>query len=57
MMWSSAGAPPTPDGDTRSALGYGPNAGQSNRARFRLPAFDRLYERQRVLPDGPERRR
>ena len=44
-----------PDGDFFLGLAYGPNAGQSNDARFRLPAFDRLYERQRDLPDGPER--
>ena len=44
-----------PDGDFFLGLAYGPNAGQSNDARFRLPAFDRLYERQRAMPDGPER--
>jgi len=43
------------DGDFFLGLAYGPNADQSNDARFKLPAFDRLYERQRVLPDGPER--
>ena len=31
------------------------NKGQSNHARFDLPAFNALYERQRALPDGPER--
>lgn len=36
---------------------YGPNAGSSNDARFRLPAYDRLFERAAVLPDGPERNR
>jgi ABC-type transport system substrate-binding protein len=44
-----------PDGDTFLAIGYGPNKGQANHARFDLPAFNRLYEQQRVLPDGPER--
>ena len=43
------------DGDFFLGLAYGPNSGQSNDARFKLPAFDRLYERQRGLPDGPER--
>lgn len=54
MMWgfSWQGGP---DGDFFLGLAYGPNADQSNDARFRLAAFDRLYERQRVLPDGPER--
>jgi len=50
FTWSSAN-----DGDFILGLAYGPNADQSNDARFKLPAFDRLYERQRVLPDGPER--
>jgi ABC-type transport system substrate-binding protein len=36
-------------------MGYGPNAGQPNDARFRLAAFDRLYERQHTAPDSPER--
>ena len=48
-------APAQPDGDTFLALGYGPNKGQANHARFDLPAFNALYERQRALPDGPER--
>ena len=46
---------PTPDGDTFLALGYGPNKGQSNHARFDLPAFNELFRRQAMLPDGPER--
>jgi ABC-type transport system substrate-binding protein len=36
-------------------IGYGPNAAESNDARFDLPAFNALYERQQSLPDGPER--
>jgi ABC-type transport system substrate-binding protein len=44
-----------PDADTFLALGYGPNKGQANHARFDLAAFNELYERQRMLPDGPER--
>jgi ABC-type transport system substrate-binding protein len=48
---------PSPDADFSLGLAYGPNADQSNDARFKLPAFDRLYERQRSLPDGPERLR
>lgn len=55
MMWSFAWSTSLPDADFFLALGYGPNAGQANDARFELPAFDRLYERQRQLPDGPER--
>ena len=44
-----------PDGDFFLGLAYGPNADQSNDARFKLPAFDRLYEKQTVMPNGPER--
>jgi ABC-type transport system substrate-binding protein len=45
----------SPDGDTFLALGYGPNKGAANHARFNLPAFNELYIRQNKLPDGPER--
>ena len=55
MMWGFNWGAGAPDGDFFLGLAYGPNAEQSNDARFRLAAFDRLYERQRVLPDGPER--
>lgn len=55
MMWGYNWNAGQPDGDFFLGLAYGPNAEQSNDARFRLPAFDRLYERQRTLPDGPER--
>jgi ABC-type transport system substrate-binding protein len=36
---------------------YGPNGngGQENHARFRLPAYDKLYDEARRLPDSPER--
>ena len=51
MLWS-AGAP---DGDTFVSLGYGPGKGQSNKSRFDLPAYNRLFELQKRLPDGPER--
>ncbi|HSC00921.1 MAG TPA: ABC transporter substrate-binding protein [Burkholderiaceae bacterium] len=54
MMWG-VGWSGGPDGEYFLALGYGPNKGQANHARFDLPAFNALYERQRVLPDGPER--
>ena len=44
-----------PDADNFLQLLYGPNSGQSNDARFRLPEFDRLYETAKKLPDSPER--
>jgi len=55
MMWGVGWSAGQPDADTFLALGYGPNKGQANHARFDLAAFNELYERQRRLPDGPER--
>jgi ABC-type transport system substrate-binding protein len=55
MMWGVGWSAGAPDGDAFLALGYGPNKGQANHARFDLPAFNQVYERQRALPDGPER--
>ena len=55
MMWGVGWAAGAPDGDTFLALGYGPNKGGANHARFNLPAFNALYNQQRQLPDGPER--
>jgi ABC-type transport system substrate-binding protein len=55
MMWGVGWSAGAPDGDTFLALGYGPNKGGANHARFNLPAFNKLYEQQRELPDGPER--
>ncbi len=56
MMWGVGWSAGQPDGDTFLALGYGPNKGQANHARFNLPAFNKLYEQQRGMPDGPERK-
>jgi ABC-type transport system substrate-binding protein len=55
MTWQVGWSANDPDGDTFLALGYGPNGGQANHSRFNLPAFNALYERQRVMPDSPER--
>jgi ABC-type transport system substrate-binding protein len=55
MMWGVGWSAGAPDGDTFLALGYGPNKGGANHARFNLPEFNRAYEAQRLLPDGPER--
>jgi ABC-type transport system substrate-binding protein len=57
MMWGVGWVAGQPDADTFLALGYGPNKGQANHARFDLPAFNALYEQQKVLPNGPERQR
>jgi len=55
MMWGVAWGGTSPDGSYYLDLMYGPNKGQANHARFDLPAYNALYEAQRVLPDGPER--
>ena len=55
MMWGLGWSATAPDANEFLALGYGPNKGQANHARFDLPAFNALFERQTVLPDGPER--
>jgi ABC-type transport system substrate-binding protein len=55
MMWGVGWSGGSPDGETFIGLGYGPNKGGANHARFDLPAFNRVFEQQRVLPDGPER--
>ena len=46
-----------PDAENFMQLLYGPNVGQANDSRFKLPEFDRLYEQARLLPDSPERTR
>jgi ABC-type transport system substrate-binding protein len=55
MMWQLGETASNPDGQDSLARMYGPLAGNNNFARFQLDAFDRLYERAQVLPDGPER--
>ncbi len=57
MMWAVAWVATTPDAGYHLAIAYGPNAGQANHARFDLPAYDRLYEAQSILPNGPERQK
>ncbi len=55
MMWTTGWSAAIPDGSYFMDLMYGPNKGQSNASRFDLPAFNAVHERQRMLPDGPER--
>ncbi len=55
QMWYLGNISTTTDGFGFLGLLYGGHAGLSNLARFRLPDFDRLYDRSRSLPDGPER--
>ena len=55
QMWSLSWSAGSPAGDFWMGLFYGPNSAKSNDARMRLEAFDRLYDRSRVMPDSPER--
>jgi ABC-type transport system substrate-binding protein len=55
MMWGLGWSASVPDAEDFLSLAYGPNKGQSNLPRFDLPAYNKLFERLKVLPDGPER--
>ncbi len=44
-----------PDAQNFLQLLYGPNTGQSNESEFKLPEYDRLYEKSISIPDSPER--
>ena len=55
QMWGLGWSAALPDADEFFVMLYGPNGGQANHARFKLPEFDRLYEKAKRLPDGPER--
>jgi ABC-type transport system substrate-binding protein len=55
MLWRVGSSAASPDGQNALERAYGPAAGGSNLARFKLDAFDRVYEQLKLLPDGPER--
>ncbi|HLL10622.1 MAG TPA: ABC transporter substrate-binding protein [Rubrivivax sp.] len=55
MMWRVGTSASVTDGQEVLQRLYGPQAGLGNLARFRLKAFDEVYERMSPLPDGPER--
>jgi ABC-type transport system substrate-binding protein len=55
QMWQLGNINTTPDGFGFFGLLYGKNAGFSNFSYFKLPEFDRLYEKARAMPDGAER--
>jgi oligopeptide transport system substrate-binding protein len=54
-MWQLAWGADYPDAENFFQSLYGGNIGQSNRAKFKLPAFDKLYEQTRLMPPSPER--
>jgi oligopeptide transport system substrate-binding protein len=55
MTAGSAWIADYPDAQNFLQLLYGPNTGQSNESEFKLPEYDKLYEKSVALPDGPER--
>lgn len=55
QMASSAWIADYPDAQNFLQLFYGPNIDQSNDARFKLPEYDRLYDKAMTLPDSPAR--
>ena len=57
MTATSAWIADYPDAQNFLQLLYGPNSGQSNESEFKLPEYDRLYEKSQAVPDSPERNR
>jgi ABC-type transport system substrate-binding protein len=55
MIWTLGSSAQAPDGQDALARAYSPMWGAVNFARFKLDAFDRIYEKMNVMPDGPER--
>ena len=55
MLWRVGSLASQPDGQGALERVYGPAIGKANIARFKLAAFDRIYERMKMLPSGPER--
>jgi ABC-type transport system substrate-binding protein len=54
-MWSVGSSADAPDAIGALARYDSRQIGGQNMARFRMPAFDALYDRLQELPDGPER--
>jgi ABC-type transport system substrate-binding protein len=55
MMWSLGLSAAGFDASPAFARYDSRNIGGQNLARFSLPAFDALYDKLQLLPDGPER--
>jgi len=56
QFWKLGGSASSPDADTWLTALYGPNR-EGNLAKFDLPAYNKLYEQARTMPDSPERTR
>jgi peptide/nickel transport system substrate-binding protein len=55
QMWRIGWINAYGEGDAFAQLLYGGNIGQTDYARFDLPAYNELYRKSRTLPDGAER--
>jgi ABC-type transport system substrate-binding protein len=55
MMWGLGYLASNPDGAEALGLSYGPAKGEANLPRFENAEFDKLYQQQQLMPDGPER--
>jgi ABC-type transport system substrate-binding protein len=55
QMWALGLSASTPDSGPSLAYGYSKSWGEDNLARFKNTKFDELYEKQSIMPDGPQR--
>jgi ABC-type transport system substrate-binding protein len=55
MIWRVGSLASTPDGQGALERAYGPSTGKANFVRFRLDAFDKLYDQMKLVPDGAQR--
>jgi ABC-type transport system substrate-binding protein len=55
MMWGLGSSATSPDSGGSLARAYGKAVGQQNLSGFRNARYDELYEKQSLMPDGPER--
>jgi ABC-type transport system substrate-binding protein len=55
QFWQLGSSAAGPDGQDALSRLFGPQSASQNLARFRNAEFDKIYERMRQIPDGPER--
>ena len=55
QMWGLGLSASTPDSGPSLTYGYSKSWGEDNLARFKSARFDALYEKQSIMPNGPER--
>ena len=55
QFWQLGSSAAGSDGQGALSRLYGPQIGSQNLARFRHAEFDKIYQRMREIPDGPER--